>query len=184
MKSPFMGRKNKDAPDGDTGAGMDDVAIEVVTGDRRGAGTDCKVFVILHDDKGRTSPSLRLNKRFTTNCRAQTCTFRKNTGLPSLTSVSKIEFWLEKFGMGADWFVDRITVTVLATGKRSVFPLTRWVKPALDHTFMLTNDCLLPQETPNSLRAQRMTELGYKKAVYKYICNVPGGPAQVRRGSR
>ncbi|XP_042240591.1 allene oxide synthase-lipoxygenase protein-like isoform X3 [Homarus americanus] len=174
IKSPFLKRRDKNHNNE-----KDDVEIKVVTGDRRGAGTDSKVFIILHDSNGRSSPQLRLNNRMTTNCRGQSCTFNRNSGIPDLTNVSRIEFWIEKFGLGAGWFVDRICVKLLSTEKSWVFPVLKWVKPSKEHIVLTVNDCLLPQHTPMDLRAQRMTDLGFKKAIYRFKQNVPHGPAQI-----
>ncbi|XP_045601794.1 allene oxide synthase-lipoxygenase protein isoform X4 [Procambarus clarkii] len=176
MKSPFVKRRGEG---GVEQSPKHDVVITVVTGDRRGAGTDSKVFVILYDAEGHSSSTLRLNNRITTNCRGQTSTFKRNSEISNLTSVVRIEFWIEKFGVGAGWFVDRISVKVAATGKEAVFPVLRWVKPSPVHTFLTVNDCLLPQDTPDFLKAQRMTNLGHKKKVYRYKQNVPDGPAQI-----
>ncbi|KAK8746647.1 hypothetical protein OTU49_017121 [Cherax quadricarinatus] len=176
MRSPFVKRRRGEGEVEQID--KHDVEITVVTGDRRGAGTDSKVFIIIYDAQGNHSPTLRLHNRITTNCRGQTSTFKRNTGIPNLCNVARIEFWLEKFGVGAGWFVDRICVSVLATGEAAVFPVMRWVKPPA-HTVLTVNDCLLPQDTPDDLKPQRMTNLGNKKTTYRYIQNVPDGPVQI-----
>ncbi|MPC76759.1 Lipoxygenase y domain-containing protein 1 [Portunus trituberculatus] len=183
MKSPFA-RRRAPACQGcevqpqpkDSAA---DVMITVVTGDRRGAGTDSKVFIILHDDQGRASSTLRLTNRMITNCRGQTCTFKRYSGLPDLRNVTAIELWLEKFGVGAAWFVDRLVVTVMGSDNKAVFPVLRWVKPSPHHLTLTVNDCLLPQDTPEKLLTQRMHDIGQKKEVYRYTQNVKDGPTQV-----
>ena len=183
MKSPFV-RRRAPAVNGcevepqaqNTPA---DVMITVVTGDRQGAGTDSKVFIILHDEQGRASNKLRLQNRMTTNRRGQTCTFKCYSGLDDLRAITTIELWMEKFGVGAAWFVDRVCVTVLSSDTKAMFPVLRWVKPTQYHLILTINDCLLPQETPDKLKAQRMNDLGYKKEIYRYKQNVKDGPAQV-----
>uniref|UniRef100_A0A0P4W1A9 Lipoxygenase domain-containing protein n=1 Tax=Scylla olivacea TaxID=85551 RepID=A0A0P4W1A9_SCYOL len=183
MRSPFV-RRRESACQGceaqpqpkDSAA---DVMITVVTGDRRGAGTDSKVFIILHDDQGRASSTLRLANRMITNCRGQTCTFKRYSGLPDLRAVTAIELWLEKFGVGAAWFVDRVVVTVVGSDNKAVFPVLRWVKPSPHHLTLTVNDCLLPQDTPEKLLAQRMHDIGHKKEVYRYTQNVKNGPVQI-----
>ncbi|XP_045132504.1 allene oxide synthase-lipoxygenase protein-like isoform X6 [Portunus trituberculatus] len=183
MKSPFA-RRRAPACQGcevqpqpkDSAA---DVMITVVTGDRRGAGTDSKVFIILHDDQGRASSTLRLTNRMITNCRGQTCTFKRYSGLPDLRNVTAIELWLEKFGVGAAWFVDRLVVTVMGSDNKAVFPVLRWVKPSPHHLTLTVNDCLLPQDTPEKLLTQRMHDIGQKKEVYRYTQNVKDGPTQI-----
>ncbi|XP_050721605.1 allene oxide synthase-lipoxygenase protein-like isoform X3 [Eriocheir sinensis] len=180
MKSPFVRRKVA-CQGAEPGAaeGQPDVAITVVTGDRRGAGTDSKVFLVLHDDQGRASSTLRLTNRMITNCRGQTCTFTRYSGLPDLRAVTAIELWLEKFGVGAAWFVDRVCVTVMRSECQAVFPVLRWVKPSPHHLTLTVHDCNLPQHTPERLLPQRMSDLGHKKEVYRYKQNVEGGPVQI-----
>lgn len=180
MKSPFVRRRAAAPLENGAAEALDEVIITVVTGDRQGAGTDSKVYVILHDAEGKTSPTLRLNNRMITNKRGQSCTFKRKAGIPGLTAVAMIEFWIEKFGVGAAWFVDRFTVKVIRTDEEFVFPVMRWIKPSQTHMMLTVHDLSLPQETPEKLRAQRMTNLGSKKKIYRYTQNVPGGPVQVR----
>ncbi|XP_076063715.1 polyunsaturated fatty acid 5-lipoxygenase-like isoform X3 [Oratosquilla oratoria] len=180
MKSPIALRKNS-VPH--------DVIIEVVTGDKLGAGTDSKLFVVLHDVDGRTSQELRLNNRLTTNCRGQSCRFQVCSGVEQgLGLVHMIQFRLQKFGLGHDWFVDRFAVTVVSSGASSVFPVHRWIKANGNAYFIGRYDINLPhlphlENLPeHQLRAQqsqRMGELGRKRENYKYKCHIPGGPAQV-----
>lgn len=179
MRSPFVKRRDANNENGQSDS-RDDVAITVITGDKQGAGTDSKVYVILHDDEGNTSPILRLTNRMITNKRGQTCTFKRHSALPNLTRVAMLEFWIEKFGVGAAWFVDRFNVKVLQSEEEFVFPVMRWIKPSTGHLTLTVNDLSLPQQTPDKLKAQRMTNLGAKKKTYRYKQNVPGGPVQVR----
>lgn len=180
MKSPFVRRKAAcQAAEPGVEEGQPDVLITVVTGDRRGAGTDSKVFLVLHDEQGRASSTLRLTNRMITNCRGQTSTFKRQSGLPNLRAVTAIELWLEKFGVGAAWFVERICVDVLQGEGQAVFPVLRWVHPSPHHLTLTVHDCLLPQHTPERLLPQRMSDLGHKKEVYRYKQNVKDGPMQV-----
>ncbi|XP_047475115.1 allene oxide synthase-lipoxygenase protein-like isoform X3 [Penaeus chinensis] len=179
MKSPFVKRRGATPLENGASEALDEVLITVVTGDKQGAGTDSKVFVILHDTEGNSSPTLRLNNRMITNKRGQSCTFKRKAGIPGLKALSMIEFWIEKFGVGAAWFVDRFTVRILKTDEVFVFPVLRWIKPSHAHMTLTVYDLSLPQDTPEKLLPQRMTNLGTKKRLYRYTQHVPGGPAQI-----
>ncbi|XP_066942821.1 allene oxide synthase-lipoxygenase protein-like isoform X3 [Macrobrachium rosenbergii] len=193
MKSPFNQRKyivNADGNNNNNGSGDEkannaekkikhDIIVTVVTGDRRGAGTDSKVFVILSDDQGNLSSTLRLSNRLTTNSRGQTCRFKRFSGIPDLRTVTSIDFWIEKFGVGPAWYVDRFCITIVATGNTIVFPVHRWLSSSRLRLKLTPNDCLLPQDTPEMFRYQRMNELGAKRLSYRYTQHVEGGPMQI-----
>ena len=163
----------------DKGGNPPDVLIQVVTGDQRGAGTDCKVWVILHDDESQCSPPIRLGKRLTTNCRSQTCEFKVSSQISNLKNISVIEFWLEKFGVGEAWFVKYFAVTILAENITTIFPIHRWVDPTLPHQLFLPYDCCLPQNTPELVFNQRWDELVKNRSEYTYKQRVKHGPSQV-----
>ncbi|XP_064100110.1 allene oxide synthase-lipoxygenase protein-like isoform X3 [Macrobrachium nipponense] len=156
-----------------------DIIVTVVTGDRRGAGTDSKVFLILTDDQGNVSSTLRLNNRLITNSKGQTCKFKSFSGIPDLKNVTSIDFWIETFGVGPAWYVDRFCITIVATRNTIVFPVHRWLSSSRLRLKLTSNDCLLPQDTPEIFRNQRMNELGEKRLSYRYKQNVEGGPMQI-----
>ena len=104
--------------------------LHVVTGDRRGAGTDANVYVIVHDAQGRTTPSLSLNKVFRNdNERGSTTSLDLKEDCGIAGPVVKVEVWRDNFadlsifgsitefffgqrtkrGSSA-WFLDRIEV--------------------------------------------------------------------------
>lgn len=104
--------------------------LHVVTGDRRGAGTDANVYVILHDLQGRASPPISLNKIFN-NDNERGCTTSLTLGPECGVAgpVARVEVWRDNFadlsiigsalqyifnrhtkrGSSA-WFLDRVEV--------------------------------------------------------------------------
>ncbi|KAG0693158.1 hypothetical protein GWK47_027623 [Chionoecetes opilio] len=104
--------------------------LHVVTGDKRGAGTDANVYVILHDAYGRSSPPLSLNKVFRNdNERGSTTSVDVKEDCGIAGPLVKVEVWRDNFadlsifgntieflfshrtkrGSSA-WFLDRIEV--------------------------------------------------------------------------
>lgn len=159
-----------------------DCEVLVKTGDRRGAGTDSKLFIILHDNRDRATKPLRLSNRLTTNCRGQLSQFFVQTNLKDIQTVSLLEFYLEKFGIGDLWFVEWIKVIMSpeGVGRDSVlFPVHRWIGSCDDHIFICPNDTSLPQFAPPTTIAFRAKELIKKREHYRYTQKFEGGPAQV-----
>ncbi|XP_050721604.1 allene oxide synthase-lipoxygenase protein-like isoform X2 [Eriocheir sinensis] len=104
--------------------------LHVVTGDRRGAGTDANVYVILHDLQGRASQPISLNRVFTNdNERGSTTTMELRAECGIAGPVARVEVWRDNFadlsiigsalqyifnrhtkrGSSA-WFLDRVEV--------------------------------------------------------------------------
>lgn len=159
-----------------------DLLVEVKTGDKKGAGTDCKIWFILHDDQGRVSSPFRLPNRFSKNTRNSTSQFRFQSKMVDLKNIVLLEFWIEKFGLGTLWYVEYFKITNVYNGKTFAFPYHRWVKPnAGEHLFIALNDASLPQDTTHEvLRKQRTDELRNKRQEYRYKQHIDDGPMQVR----
>lgn len=104
--------------------------MHVVTGDRRGAGTDANVYVVLHDRQGRATLPILLNKVFSNdNERGSTTTMELKADCGIAGPVAKVEVWRDNFadlsiigtvlgylfgkhtkrGSSA-WFLDRVAV--------------------------------------------------------------------------
>ncbi|XP_076352211.1 allene oxide synthase-lipoxygenase protein-like isoform X1 [Tachypleus tridentatus] len=152
--------------------------VYVRTGDRKGAGTDANVFMILHDEEGTKTPAMKLNS-FLRNDHE-----RGDTGsyyfpkIEGFGRVSKIELWRDSFGLADDWFVDRVALEYRKEKKLKVyFPINRWIKPNKRYIFKLY-DCSLPQEDEH--QQQRSEELAEKKQLYEYTQNIEGGPVQIK----
>ena len=157
-----------------------DLEIEVKTGDKRGAGTDCKLWVVVTDIKGRSSHPLRLSNRLFTNWRNQICSFKLKSRITDLEEVCHLEFWLEKFGFGEHWFVEYIKIRVVDNNSETMYPIHRWVHPVDHHFCVVPFDCSLPQLTLTNLRPQRHDEIVEKKQEYRYRQKVDSGPMMVR----
>lgn len=58
-----------------------ELIIHVTTGDRKGAGTDANVWIILHDEKGQSTDTIKLGHTFRNdNERGATCKFPACSG--------------------------------------------------------------------------------------------------------
>ncbi|XP_076352240.1 allene oxide synthase-lipoxygenase protein-like isoform X2 [Tachypleus tridentatus] len=149
--------------------------VHVVTGDRRGAGTDANVWLVIHDDLGRKSPSVKLNKWWRNDHERDTESVYEVTVSERFGPVSQIEFWRDAVGFGDDWFVDRFEVHNVSTKEVYYFPVHRWVAADV-HYFINEYDCTLPRDDRN--KEQRQAELNRIREEYQIKVHVPGGPAQ------
>ena len=152
--------------------------IYVKTGDRKNAGTNANVSIILHDDQGNSSDKITLHNILRND-------FEKGridkfpvskSNLCTLAKLSKIEFWRDDVGLGSDWYVERIMIEKKASNNIFVFPILRWIKPNFRYVIKHL-DTSLPQDDDNLER--RNLELEHKKAVYELEEKLPGLPAQV-----
>ncbi|XP_075544217.1 polyunsaturated fatty acid 5-lipoxygenase-like isoform X2 [Dermacentor variabilis] len=152
--------------------------ISVVTGDRRGAGTDANVWMRLHDVDGRKSPVITLNHTFKNDHeRGETSSFSIKP-IHNFGALAKVEVWRDSFGFGHAWFVDRIEVQDQLSGELYVFPFHRWL-PSEMHFFVALYDCVLPHDDPH--QDQRRQELQRKRKLYRYKAWIPEGPTQAYR---
>ncbi|XP_022255736.1 allene oxide synthase-lipoxygenase protein-like isoform X1 [Limulus polyphemus] len=149
--------------------------VHVVTGDRRGAGTDANVWLVIHDDHGRKSPSVKLNKWWRNDHERDTTSVYEVSVSEGFGPVTKVEFWRDSVGFGDAWFVDRFEVHHLSTKKVYYFPVHRWVAANV-HYFIYEYDCSLPEDDHN--KQQRQAELRRIREEYQIKVHVPGGPAQ------
>ena len=159
----------------------DDVNIEVKTGNKCGAGTDGKVWLILYDEVGRTSLPIRLSNRLINNSRNQSSFFQVKSKMSDLRQITMIEFWLEKFGLGEAWYVEYLKISVLGEnyGAPIVFPVHRWIRPQSEHFLLIPYDSYLPQNSLEKLNLQRKTELRERRQNYRYKQYIENGPMQV-----
>ncbi|EEC03803.1 lipoxygenase, putative [Ixodes scapularis] len=149
--------------------------IFVITGDRKGAGTDANVWMRLHDDAGHKSNIITLNHTFKNDHeRGETSSFSVKPIL-NFGAVSKVEVWRDSFGFGHAWFLNRIEIQELFSGELYVFPFHRWV-PADQHLFLSLYDCVLPHADAH--QNQRREELQRKRKKYRYKTWIPDGPSQ------
>lgn len=158
---------------------MDPVDYEFIvrTGDRKFAGTDANVRVILHGDGGKMTDKMRLHNVFRDDFeQGQTDMFLVKKQL-KLWNIEKLELWRDNFGFGSRWYVDYVKVR--RTDKEAVFefPIFRWI-PANTHMIFRVNDTMLPQQDPQA--EQRWAELKKKRQDYIVCQKIEGGPAQVQ----
>ncbi|XP_076360034.1 allene oxide synthase-lipoxygenase protein-like isoform X1 [Tachypleus tridentatus] len=149
--------------------------VHVVTGNRRGAGTDANVWLTIYDEHGKKSPVVKLNHPWKNDHERDSTSKYPIHPIEGFGKVHKIEFWRDSFGVGHAWFVDRIEVHDLASGKVFYFPIHRWVDANI-HYVVHEFDCTLPYE--DYCKEQRVAELSRIRKDYQIKVHVPGGPAQ------
>ncbi|KAG1666862.1 Allene oxide synthase-lipoxygenase protein [Nymphon striatum] len=152
-----------------------DHTIYVQTGDRKGAGTDANIWIIVHDEVGARTPPVKLSSVFANDHERGDINKYFLPKVEEFKTVAKIEFWRDTFGFSDDWFVDFISVEHRKEGTIITFPLNRWIKPNKRYTFC-AYDCGLPQHEDNV--QQRNEELSEKLLMYEYTQNIDGGPVQ------
>lgn len=97
--------------------------LHVITGDRRGAGTDANVYVILHDRQGHASQPISLNKVFSNdNERGSTTTLELKEDCGIAGPVARVEVWRDNF---ADLSIIG-TVTEYLLGSRTKRGSSAW----------------------------------------------------------
>ena len=157
--------------------GTTDYVFHVRTGDRKRAGTDANIRIILHGRNGTKTDKMRLHNVFRNDFECgqlDDFVLQKQT---DLETIEKIELWRDSFGFGSDWYCDYIIVKKKGSDKEYPFPIYRWVKADVHHIFRL-HDTMLPQQDPEA--EQRWKELQKKRKKYVIAQKVAGGPAQVR----
>jgi hypothetical protein len=98
--------------------------VEVFTGDRKGAGTDAKVSMVVYGANGE-SGLIKLEAPYNTFERATTDTF--GFECHDLGELQKILIGHDNSGFGASWFLEKVVLTQLETGKKTYFLCGRWL---------------------------------------------------------
>ncbi|KAK6172844.1 hypothetical protein SNE40_016422 [Patella caerulea] len=157
----------------------DDFFIYVATGDKKHAGTDANVAIILHGENGISTQEIILDNFFKNDFeRGHLDVFRVcRSKLGSVGKVGKIELWRDNAGLGSDWYVDKIIVENAKTKEQFVFPILRWIKAGF-HYKIKHLDTSLPQCDRHS--EQRKMELEDKKKLYQFESKLPGLPVQIK----
>ena len=151
--------------------------IYVRTGDRKNAGTDANVRIVLYDIEGRHTEELVLDNFFRNDFEVgslDTFPVKNLSGFGN--RVAKIEFWRDDAGVASDWFVDRILVENKSTNDIFVFPVYRWIKSGWQY-IIKKYDTSLPQFDEH--KDQRSMELGDKRKLYVLEQKLPELPMQV-----
>ena len=151
--------------------------IYVKTGDRKDAGTDANIKVILYDVKGTKSPEISLTCRFRNDFeRGQTDTFQCPP-LGNVADINVLELWKDGSGVLPDWYCEVIMVNDARREKCFYFPVHKWIRS--DRHYMIkVGDTSLPQYDP--YLDQRNLEIEEKKRLYQYSQQAPDLPVQVR----
>ncbi|XP_062589056.1 polyunsaturated fatty acid 5-lipoxygenase-like [Saccostrea cucullata] len=156
---------------------MTSYEIKVKTGDRLGAGTDANVEIVLLGSCGKKTKSANLDCWYRNDFergKTDVFTIKDKTDIPE---INEIKLRRDKAGMFSDWFVEKIEVTNQRSGKTSVFPILRWIRPDVDF-YVGRYDVSLPQFDPRP--QQRSAELDEKRKLYEYEEKAPGLPMQVK----
>lgn len=154
---------------------MSSYKISVKTGDKKGAGTDANVYIILHGT-GTKTDSYNLDTFFKNDFEAGNIDDYSITSAISIPEVQRIELWRDSWGLFSNWYLEWIEVTSLSSKITSIFPVMKWIKE--DHRYFFKHiDTCLPQDEP--FKDQRMMELMTIQKEYQLEVKVPGLPAQV-----
>ncbi|XP_022087837.1 arachidonate 5-lipoxygenase-like isoform X2 [Acanthaster planci] len=189
-------QRSSDYVDGETGIEMKKASSEdnlvgththykifVKTGDRKGAGTDANIYIILHNESLVASKEIKLDRLFHDDFeRGKTDEFK--TKLPvEFGAVAKIELWRDECGAFDPWYLEKIDIfeTPKEGPKKGPyeFPVHRWIQ-ANKRVFFHRYDSLLPQNDPlkDTQRKEEMREL---RQIYQFRSQAPeaGIPCQV-----
>jgi hypothetical protein len=100
--------------------------IEVTTGDVTYAGTNADVFITLFGDRANSNQIELDTPGYDNFERGRTDTF--NIVLPQhLGNLTRIRIRHDDSGLGSGWFLERIVITNVDTGKRWTFNAHRWL---------------------------------------------------------
>ncbi|XP_056021362.1 allene oxide synthase-lipoxygenase protein-like [Ostrea edulis] len=152
--------------------------IKVKTGDRAGAGTDANTQIVLLDNSGKKTKPATLDNWFRNDFernQIDVFTIIDDTDIPEVT---EIQLRRDEAGLYSDWFVEKVEVTNQKSGKTSVFPILRWIRPGVD-TYFGRHDTFLPQSDPRP--KQRNSELEEKRKLYEYEEKIPNLPVQIKK---
>ncbi|XP_078580092.1 lipoxygenase homology domain-containing protein 1-like isoform X2 [Branchiostoma floridae x Branchiostoma japonicum] len=99
--------------------------VVTVTSDEKGAGTDANVTIILYGVNGDTGKRQLKQKFRDLFERGQTDRFQFEA--LDLGELTKVRIEHDNKGFGADWMLDRVEITNLATNQQWTFPCGQWL---------------------------------------------------------
>lgn len=142
----------------------EDYEITVVTGKRKGAGTDASVTLIIKGTCGETKP-LSLDKWFHDDFEAgQTdkyCLTAEDVG-----ELLMVVLMNDGGGWNSDWFVDRITIKIKSKNVTYDFPCNRWVQ---SENVIFEGTAKLPTDQQHDIvKSQREEELKQRRSIYEW----------------
>ncbi|KAF0294906.1 hypothetical protein FJT64_007488 [Amphibalanus amphitrite] len=156
--------------------------VRVHTADRKGAGTDARVFIKLRDSAGTESRLTQLDNLHVDDHERNTVS---EFELPASTAAALVDLdsiVLVRNAAGADggsWLLELVEVS--AGGGRWLFPVHRWLSPYTEYRISQF-DSSLPQHDDPDISARRARELVDKRDQYQYAQHIAGGPVQVGHG--
>ncbi|XP_022087867.1 arachidonate 5-lipoxygenase-like isoform X2 [Acanthaster planci] len=165
----------KEASSDDLAGAHTHYKILVKTGDRKGAGTDANIYIILHNENGVTSKKIKLDRLFHDDFeRGKTDEFKAK--LPAdFGAVHEIELWRDEHGAFDPWYLEKIDIfeTPKEGPKKGPyeFPVHRWI-PAKKRVMFRQYDSLLPQHDPRK-DSQRKEEMEEIKKIYELKSQAP-----------
>ncbi|XP_061173092.1 polyunsaturated fatty acid 5-lipoxygenase-like [Saccostrea echinata] len=151
--------------------------VRVKTGDKLGAGTDANTEIVLLGSSGKQTEPAILDNWFKNDFERGNTDVFTIQDKKDIPEVTEIKLRRDKAGLFSDWFVEKVEVTNQKSGKTSIFPILRWIRPDVDLYFG-RHDVSLPQFDPRP--QQRSAELEEKRKLYEYEEKTPGLPVQVK----
>nr|XP_032809632.1 lipoxygenase homology domain-containing protein 1-like [Petromyzon marinus] len=114
----------------DGGAGGTLYTLRVLTGDKRGAGTDARVYAVLHGagaGGARPGSSGRLELRGGSFERGGTDVFQLEAGRDVASPLARLTVGHDNSGAAPGWFCEKVVVLCPGTGVEQTFPCGRWL---------------------------------------------------------
>ena len=150
--------------------------ITVVTGNRKGAGTDANIYMQMFDDQGNESKEFKLDNLFKDDFEKAKANVFKGPVLETFGRVDEIELWRDSFGSGDSWYCEIIIIKDSRNNKTYLFPIERWVKADVHYIIQLYNT--LPSQLDKTPQ-MRMDDMNEMKQMYQLHEKYPGFPPVV-----
>ncbi|CAK8676643.1 unnamed protein product [Clavelina lepadiformis] len=101
--------------------------VTVVTGDKRGAGTNADVFCCLYGEQGDTGDRPLANSKKHTDKFQRNSTDEFIIEAVTLKTVNKVKIGHNDSGVASGWFLEKILVQEEGGGPVKTFPCARWL---------------------------------------------------------
>ncbi|CAF3778487.1 unnamed protein product [Rotaria sp. Silwood1] len=97
--------------------------ITVYTGDKKNAGTDARVYIVMHGKNSSSSQILLTDGKFENKSIDK---FTTNDSI-DLSPLTALDIGHDNSGVGAAWFLDKVVVDCPRTGIKQTFPCYNWL---------------------------------------------------------